>query len=78
LLSPSPPPLQPHQPSPLLPSPLSPSPRHRPSNLFSTPPLCHPLHAHVVAPCRRGAIVLMQHINTGFCHGVNTMCPSVT
>jgi hypothetical protein len=23
-------------------------------------------------------ILLMQHINTGFCHGVSTMCPSVT
>ncbi len=22
--------------------------------------------------------LLMQHINTGFCHGVSTMCPSVT
>ena len=54
LLSPSPPPLLPHQPSPLPPPPLSPSPRHCPPNLFSNPPLGHPLHAHVVAPrCRR-------------------------
>ena len=52
LLSPSPPPLLPHQPSPLPPPPLSPSPRHRQSNLFSTPPLCHPLHAHIITPCR--------------------------
>ena len=25
-----------------------------------------------------GGSVLMQHINTGFCHGVSTMCSSVT
>jgi len=26
---------------------------------------------------RGSMLLLMQHINTGFCHGVSTMCPSV-
>ncbi len=49
---------------------------------------CHsvaPNLADVVAPALplpwpllTSSPLLMQHINTGFCHGVSTMCPSVT
>jgi len=31
-----------------------------------------------LSPSLLPPLLLMQHINTGFCHGVGKMCPSVT
>ena len=54
------------------------------STVSSSPSLLGPppslmLHQQDLVPfCIASSSLLMQHINTGFCHGVSMMCPSVT